>query len=149
MIVVVQRIDGAVVKVKDESAGRIDGPGLLVLAGFKSGDTSRDLAWMSDKLVNLRIFPDRDGKMNLCVKDADGGILLVPNFTLYADVRKGRRPSFNNAAGPREAGRLFEEFKACFDHDLNVQCGIFGADMRVELVNSGPVTLVLRSEDSC
>lgn len=121
------------------------GPGLLLLVGFTSGDTDEDLTWMAEKIVGLRIFNDPDERMNLSLDDVGGGLLVVSQFTLYGDTRRGRRPSFVQAAHPDLAVPLYERF---LDHLRRrapgpVETGEFGAMMAVELVNDGPVTLVL------
>ncbi|MFL5540978.1 MAG: D-aminoacyl-tRNA deacylase, partial [Longimicrobiaceae bacterium] len=120
------------------------GRGLLLLAGFTGGDGEETLAWMARKVMQLRIFPDNDGKMNRSVEDADGGILVVSQFTLYGDARKGNRPSFIDAARPETAIPLYERFVEILRATGRpVATGEFGAMMDVELVNDGPVTLIL------
>ena len=127
--------------------GRVTGEigrGLLLLAGFTDGDTDDALAWMAKKVVQLRIFPDDEGKMNRSVEEAEGGILVVSQFTLYGDARKGNRPSFIDAARPEVAIPLYERFVALLRAaGRPVATGEFGAMMDVELVNDGPVTLIL------
>jgi D-tyrosyl-tRNA(Tyr) deacylase len=123
--------------------GRID-HGLLLLAGFTAADAEDSLVWMADKVLGLRIFADEQGKMNRSVADVDGGLLVVSQFTLYGDARKGRRPSFIEAAPPEIAIPLYERFVALLRASgLRVETGEFGAMMDVELVNDGPVTLIL------
>jgi len=123
--------------------GRID-HGLLLIAGFTSADAEDSLVWMADKVLGLRIFADEQGKMNRSVADVDGGLLVVSQFTLYGDTRKGRRPSFIEAAPPEIAIPLYERFVALLrTSGLRVETGEFGAMMDVELVNDGPVTLIL------
>jgi len=119
--------------------------GLVVLVGFAPEDAERDLQWMSEKVAGLRIFPDAEGKMNLSVVDVDGTVLAVPNFTLYGDCRKGKRPSFTEAAGPDIATDLFHGFCELLARSVPVARGVFGAHMHVELVNDGPITLILDS----
>jgi D-tyrosyl-tRNA(Tyr) deacylase len=122
------------------------GTGFVVLAGFAPTDTEEALAWMAEKIVGLRVFADADGKMNRSVADAGGGLLVVSQFTLYGDARKGRRPSFTDAAPPDVAIPLYERFVALLREragGLPVETGEFGAMMEVELVNDGPVTLQL------
>ncbi len=119
--------------------------GLVVLAGFAPDDQERDLQWMAEKLAGLRIFPDAEGRMNLSVVDVDGTVLAVPNFTLYGDCRKGKRPSFTEAAGPELATGLFDSFCDLLARAVPVARGVFGAHMHVELVNDGPITLILDS----
>ena len=143
MRIVLQRVSRARVTVDGRVTGEI-GCGLLLLAGFTDGDTEDALAWMADKVVGLRIFPDDEGKMNRSVEDVDGGLLVVSQFTLYGDTRKGRRPSFVEAARPEVAIPLYERFVQMLRATGRpVQTGEFGAMMDVELVNDGPVTLIL------
>ncbi|OON69154.1 D-aminoacyl-tRNA deacylase [Hymenobacter sp. CRA2] len=147
MRVVVQRVTEASVTVDGEITGQI-GPGLLVLAGFTHADTAAELDWMARKLVQLRIFSDADDKMNLSVQDVGGDVLVVSQFTLLADVRKGTRPSYVQAAPPPVAIPLYEEFVRQLTALLGraVATGRFGADMKVRLLNDGPVTIVLDRE---
>jgi D-tyrosyl-tRNA(Tyr) deacylase len=143
MRIVLQRVSRAKVTVGGRVTGEI-GRGLLLLAGFTDGDTEDALAWMADKVVGLRIFPDDEGKMNRSVEEIDGGLLVVSQFTLYGDTRKGRRPSFIDAARPEVAIPLYERFlRMLRATGRPVQTGEFGAMMDVELVNDGPVTLIL------
>ena len=143
MRVVLQRVSRARVTVDGRVTGEI-GRGLLLLAGFTDGDTGDALAWMADKVVELRIFPDDEGKMNRSVREVGGGLLVVSQFTLYGDTRKGRRPSFVDAARPEIAIPLYERFVDLLRATgLPVGTGEFGAMMDVELVNDGPVTLIL------
>ena len=145
MRAVVQRVASARVVVAGETVGEI-GVGWLVLVGVAPTDTPADAAWLADKVVGLRAFNDDAGKMNRSVVEVAGGVLVVSNFTLYADAVKGRRPGFTAAARPEVAGPLYErvlhEFRLL---GVPVAAGRFGADMRVELVNDGPVTLILDS----
>lgn len=144
MKVVLQRVERAEVRVDGRETGRI-GRGLLVLAGFGPVDTEDDLRWMADKIRGLRVFPDEDGRMNLDLADVDGALLVVSQFTLYGDASKGRRPSFVGAAEPDRARELYERFLTfCAESGTRVESGEFGAMMDVELVNAGPVTLVLQ-----
>jgi D-tyrosyl-tRNA(Tyr) deacylase len=146
--VLVQRVSRAEVRVAGPAAeprvtGRI-GRGLLLLVGFTDSDSEAELAWMADKVLGLRIFGDADGKMNLALADAGGAVLLVSQFTLYGDARKGRRPSFIDAARPEVAIPLYERFAALLrEQGARVETGEFGAMMDVELVNDGPVTIWL------
>jgi D-tyrosyl-tRNA(Tyr) deacylase len=143
MRIVLQRVSRAKVTVDGRVTGEI-GRGLLLLAGFTDGDTEDALAWMADKVVGLRIFPDDEGKMNRSVEEIDGALLVVSQFTLYGDTRKGRRPSFIDAARPEIAIPLYERFLQMLRATGRpVQTGEFGAMMDVELVNDGPVTLIL------
>ena len=145
--VVLQRVSRAEVRVNGRVTGRI-GVGFLVLAGFAPSDTGETLAWMADKLLGLRVFGDADGKMNLALADVHGAVLVVSQFTLYGDVQKGRRPSFIDAAPPELAVPLYERFVSLLKErgagsGTRVETGEFGAMMEVELVNDGPVTLIL------
>ncbi len=148
MRVVVQRVRSASVAVDSEISGKI-GPGLFVLAGFEESDTEADLDWMAGKIVRMRIFADVDGVMNRSVQEAGGEILAVSQFTLYASVKKGNRPSWSRAARGDISQPLFERFVARLTAELGslVQTGVFGADMQVALVNDGPVTLALDSRN--
>ncbi len=140
MRAVIQRVRSARVTVDGEVVGAV-GAGLLVLLGVAPGDGPGEVAWMADKVAGLRIFADDEGKMNRSVGDIGGGVLVVSQFTLYGDVAKGRRPSFGGAARPEVAAPLYEAVADA----LGAARGRFGADMQVELVNDGPVTLVLDS----
>jgi D-tyrosyl-tRNA(Tyr) deacylase len=143
MRVVLQRVSSASVSVGGRAVGAI-GRGFLVLAGFTAADGDEQLAWMADKLVGLRLFADDAGKMNLSLGDVGGSLLVVSQFTLYADARKGRRPSFVDAAQPEQAVPLYERFVDLLrERGAAVETGEFGALMEVGLVNDGPVTLFL------
>ncbi|MCR1953609.1 D-aminoacyl-tRNA deacylase [Clostridioides mangenotii] len=145
---VVQRVTSSSVTVDEDIIGKID-KGLMVLLGVTHDDTSKDVDYMIDKILNLRIFEDEDDKMNLSLKDIGGELLVVSQFTLYGDCRKGRRPSFTNAARPEQANKLYEEFVAkAKAQGLNVGTGQFGAHMMVDLTNDGPVTILLDSSKS-
>lgn len=147
MRAVLQRVTQARVVVADETIGAIQ-RGLLVLLGVARSDTAADVAWLADKVAALRIFNDAQGKMNLSVADVQGAALVVSQFTLYGDCRKGCRPSFIDAAPPEIAIPLYEAFiQALQAQGLPVATGRFGAMMQVELVNDGPVTLILDSTD--
>ena len=143
MRLVIQRVSNAKVEVDKKIVGQI-GQGFLVLFGAGEGDTKEQADFLAEKLCNLRIFRDENDKMNLSIKDIDGELLVVSQFTLYADCRKGNRPSFIDAAKPQEANELYEYFmNRCKDLVKNVEKGIFGADMKVSLLNNGPVTIIL------
>ena len=143
MRAVLQRVRRARVLVEGDAVGAIEG-GLLVLLGVAPTDSADQVRWMADKVVGLRIFADEDGKMNRDVREAGGAVLVVSQFTLLGDCKKGRRPSFLGAAGPEVAVPLYEAFVAAVRaHGVRVETGRFGADMQVELVNDGPVTLIL------
>jgi D-tyrosyl-tRNA(Tyr) deacylase len=143
MRVVLQRVRQASVTIGDRVAGAI-GPGFVALVGFTHSDTVDDVYWMADKIVSLRLFSDAEGKMNLGLTEIGGAILIVSQFTLYGDARKGRRPSFIDAARPETAIPLYESFvTALRASGVQVETGEFGADMQVALVNDGPVTLIL------
>lgn len=146
MIAVVQRVSRASVRVAGETVGAIDA-GLLVLLGVALGDTEADCEWLANKCAELRIFRDGADKMNLSVLDAGGAVLVVSQFTLLGDCSRGRRPSFTNAAPPAEADRLYRDFvDRLRARSLNVSTGVFQAMMEVELVNDGPVTMLLDSK---
>ncbi|MGH7783002.1 MAG: D-aminoacyl-tRNA deacylase [Candidatus Binatia bacterium] len=148
MRAVVQRVSRAKITVDGEATGEI-GAGLLVLLGVGATDSEADAHFLVEKILNLRIFEDLEGKMNLSLLDTAGGLLVVSQFTLYADTRRGRRPSFIDAAGPVEANRLYEYFVGEARKQLeNVATGRFQAMMDVELVNRGPVTIILDSDKS-
>ena len=148
MRVVIQRVSEASVKINGQVKGEI-GKGLLILAGFTSTDTEEDLSWLSKKIVQLRIFSDAEDKMNLSVQDVSGVILLICQFTLYANTKKGNRPSYINAAPPTIAIPLYEQFIRQLETGLGkpIQTGEFGADMRVSLINDGPVTIIIDSQN--
>jgi D-tyrosyl-tRNA(Tyr) deacylase len=141
--VVLQRVSRARVSVEDRLTGEI-GRGLLLLVGLTGSDSEETLRWMAEKVVGLRIFPDEEGKMNRSLEEAEGALLVVSQFTLYGDARKGRRPSFVEAAPPEVAIPLYERFLELLrETGRPVAAGEFGAMMQVELVNDGPVTLIL------
>ncbi|MDR3230841.1 MAG: D-tyrosyl-tRNA(Tyr) deacylase [Synergistaceae bacterium] len=143
MRAVLQRVTRARVSVDGRIVGEIGG-GLCILLGVGNGDTERDAEWLADKTVNLRIFEDGAGKMNRSLLDTGGSVLVVSQFTLYGDCRKGRRPSFVDAASPEEGKRLYEYFvERVKSRDVSAACGIFQAHMLVEIENDGPVTLIL------
>ena len=146
MKAVLQRVSEASVKVDGEIVGAC-GAGLMILLGVAQGDSEEDARLLATKIANLRIFCDDAGKMNLSVKDIDGEALIISQFTLMANYKKGNRPDYLESAPPAEANRLYEYFKSLMATELrHVGCGVFGADMKVSLVNDGPVTIVMDSE---
>ncbi|MEZ5400797.1 MAG: D-aminoacyl-tRNA deacylase [Bryobacteraceae bacterium] len=146
MRAVVQRVSNASVAVDGRVSGEI-GTGLLVLVGVAANDSEADAAYLADKIAALRIFADDAGKMNLSVSDVGGSILAVSQFTLYGDVRRGRRPAFDRSASPEDARRLYEYFVTALRRSgVLVETGIFQAHMKVSLLNDGPVTILLDSE---
>ena len=148
MRVVIQRVEQASVAVHGQITGKIEA-GLLLLAGFEATDDDADIEWMVGKILRLRVFPDQDGVMNRSVQDAGGEILAVSQFTLYASVKKGNRPSWSRAAPGEISQPLFERFVAKLSEGLGrpVPTGVFGADMKVSLINDGPVTLIVDSRN--
>ena len=148
MKAVIQRVSRASVKVDGKIWGEI-GEGVLVLLGIEDADTEDDIEWLSNKIVNLRIFDDENGVMNKSVMDVDGNILLVSQFTLHASTKKGNRPSYIKASKPEIAVPLYEKMIAQLESDLSkkIQTGIFGADMKVELLNDGPVTIIIDTKN--
>ena len=145
MKIVIQRVKQASVKVEEKIIGKIN-QGLLVFLGVGDGDNKIMVDRYVDKLIKLRIFADENDKTNLSIQDISGEILVVSQFTLYADCKKGNRPSFTNAASPELANELYEYFKEQVKNKFgSVECGEFGADMKVNLVNDGPFTLVLEN----
>jgi D-tyrosyl-tRNA(Tyr) deacylase len=148
MRAVIQRVTRASVTVDGKITGSIQ-HGLLVLLGIEDADIMEDITWLSNKIVNLRIFNDTAGVMNLSVKETGGGILLVSQFTLHASTKKGNRPSYIRASKPDIAIPMYEKMIAQLEMDLGkaVETGIFGADMKVELLNDGPVTIVIDTQN--
>ena len=145
MRAVVQRVTYSSVEVNGEIVGRIN-KGFNVLIGISKDDTEEDMNYIRDKIINLRVFSDENDKMNLSLLDIKGDILLISQFTLYGDARKGRRPNFMNALGGDEAKNFYDKFvKMMKETGLKVETGIFGADMKVDIKNDGPVTLLLDS----
>ncbi len=143
MKLVIQRVEHASVTVENNIVGKIS-KGFLVLLGVGPEDTEKKAEYLVQKLIKLRVFGDEHGKMNLSLKDIEGELLIVSQFTLYADCTGGNRPSFTNAAKPEKANELYEYFiKKCKEETIRVEHGIFGADMKVELLNDGPVTIIL------
>ncbi|MGC8749977.1 D-aminoacyl-tRNA deacylase [Hydrotalea sp.] len=148
MRVVIQRVTEASVKVHEETVGAIQ-QGLLILAGIEAADTDEDIEWLSHKIVQLRIFNDAQGLMNVSLKEIDGNILLISQFTLHAATKKGNRPSFIKAAKPEIAIPIYEKLIASLENALGkkIEKGIFGADMKVALLNDGPVTIFIDSKN--
>lgn len=143
MKLVLQRVSNAKVEVNNKTVGEI-GQGFLVLLGVGQNDTKEQADFLAEKMCNLRVFSDENGKMNLSIKDIEGELLIVSQFTLYADCNKGNRPSFVNAASPDIANELYKYFiEKCKKIVKNVQKGIFGENMKVSLLNNGPVTIIL------
>ena len=143
---IVQRVNKSQVEVEEKIVGKID-KGFMVLIGITHNDTKEIADFLVRKLINLRVFEDENGKMNLSLKDVQGSLLLISQFTLYADCTSGNRPSFTNAAKPEFANELYEYIiEECKKQIPNVQTGIFGADMQVSLVNDGPVTIILEKK---
>ena len=146
MRALVQRVSSASVTIDGEVRGSI-GNGLLILLGVAKPDSEADAAYLVEKIATLRIFPDSDGKMNLSLADREYGVLIVSQFTLYADVRRGRRPGFDRSAPPEQARKLYDYFVELFRiRGLPVATGVFQATMSVQLVNEGPVTILVDSE---
>lgn len=149
MKAVLQRVSGASVEVDGRDIAAFTGPGLLILLGVEAGDSEKDSAYLAQKSAELRIFADQAGKMNLSIQEVGGSCIVVSQFTLLADWRKGRRPGFTRAASPQEGERLYLHFvEQMRSRSVNVQTGEFGADMKVSLVNDGPVTLLLENKAS-
>ena len=147
MKLVIQRVKNAQVDVDGKTVGKI-GKGYLVLCGITHTDTEKEADYLAKKLINLRVFEDENEKMNLALKDVNGELLIISQFTLYGDCSEGNRPSFTNAARPEKANELYEYFlKKCKESNIKVEQGIFGADMKVSLVNDGPVTIILEKEN--
>lgn len=148
MKVVIQRVSEASVVIDNRKVASVD-KGLLVLLGIVSEDTQDDIDWLCKKVVNLRVFPDENGVMNTSLKDADGNVIVVSQFTLHASTKKGNRPSYIRAAKPEIAIPLYENFVKSLQNTLGktVQTGEFGADMKVHLVNDGPVTIIIDSKN--
>ncbi len=148
MIAVIQRVSEASVSIDGKRKSRIE-KGLLVLLGIEEADSAEDIEWLSSKIINIRIFDDEKGTMNLSVKDIGGSILLVSQFTLHASTKKGNRPSYIKAASPEIAIPIYESFIQILSDKLGkaLQSGIFGANMQVALVNDGPVTIVIDTKN--
>ena len=148
MRAIIQRVSKASVTINSEIKSKID-TGLLILLGIEDADSFEDIEWLSGKITRLRIFNDDNGAMNLSVKDINGNIIVVSQFTLHASTKKGNRPSFLNAAKPEIAIPLYQQFVVQLENELEkrVQTGEFGADMKVELINDGPVTINIDSKN--
>lgn len=148
MKALIQRVKSSSVTVDGKVTGEI-GQGYLILLGVGKGDTEKDCRRLVDKVSGLRIFSDEKDKINLSLRDVNGGLLIVSQFTLYADCRKGNRPGFTDSAPPEEAEKLYEQFVMLCRENIteNVQTGVFGADMQVALVNDGPFTVLLETKD--
>lgn len=148
MRVIIQRVTSASVSI-DKKVHNAIGKGLLVLVGFEESDSSEDIQWISKKIIDLRIFSDFEGKMNLSVKEIQGELLVVSQFTLFASTKKGNRPSFIRSAKPETAIPLYESFlsELALLHPILIKTGVFGADMQVSLVNDGPVTISIDSKN--
>ena len=146
MKIVIQRVQSASVVIEDSTVGAIK-QGLLLLVGVGPEDTKEDLEYAVRKIVNMRIFSDEDGKMNLSVKDIGGQILSISQFTLFADTKKGTRPAFTGAAKPDMASQFYDDFNQSLSTHVPVERGRFGADMQVSLVNDGPVTIILDTKN--
>ncbi|RTL10181.1 MAG: D-tyrosyl-tRNA(Tyr) deacylase [Neisseriaceae bacterium] len=145
MKLLIQRVTSANVRVDNKIVGEID-RGLLIFVGITHSDSEKDVKWLAQKVAKLRIFNDLENKMNLALKDCNGAVLAISQFTLYADAANGNRPSFIAAARPQFANTLYELFVAELRGlGITVQTGVFGADMQVELINDGPVTIILES----
>lgn len=148
MRVVIQRVSEASVKVDDSITGEIKN-GLLVLLGIENADTDEDISWLSNKIINLRIFNDEDGVMNKSLVDINGDILLVSQFTLHAATKKGNRPSYIKASKPEFAIPMYEKMIIQLEQDSGkkIQTGVFGADMKLSLLNDGPVTIIIDTKN--
>lgn len=148
MKVVIQRVSDARVKVNDKIISEIK-LGFLVLLGVEKSDSQTDINWLVSKISNLRVFSDDELMMNLSIKDVKGEIIVVSQFTLHAKTKKGNRPSYTKAASPEQAEQLYEEFISLLknESEVNVQSGVFGANMQVDIVNDGPVTIIIDSKN--
>lgn len=146
MRIVLQRVSQAQVSIDGEMVASI-GSGLLLLVGVDPEDHQEDLEYMARKVLNMRVFSDDEGKMNLSVKDIGGKILSVSQFTLFANTKKGNRPAFTEAAPPKMAGKLYQDFNQILSQEIPLETGEFGLDMKVSLINDGPVTILLDSKN--
>lgn len=145
MRAVIQRVSKAKVTVENEITGKIE-KGIVILLGIRNDDDEKDIDYMVNKIINLRIFDDEEGKLNKSLIDVNGSILVVSNFTVYGDAKKGRRPSYIDAASPVEAKKLYDIFvKKIKENNINCAEGVFQAHMDVELINDGPITLIVES----
>jgi D-tyrosyl-tRNA(Tyr) deacylase len=142
MRVVIQRVSKASVEVENKTVGQIQ-RGILAYVGIEKGDTMDEITFVAEKIVNLRIFPDDDGKMNLSIKDINGSMLSVSQFTLASYIKKGRRPDFTNAESPDQANLMWQEFNKIVSNHIPVETGVFGAMMQIESINDGPVTFII------
>ena len=147
MKVLIQRVTEASCTIDNQIVGKID-KGILVFVGFTDNDTSKEIDYMIDKIINLRIFDDENGIMNKSISDIKGSILSISQFTLYADCKKGRRPSYKKALSGKLAIKLYEEFNnKIAKNNIKIETGQFGADMKISLINDGPVTIILEKEN--
>lgn len=146
MKIVIQRVKRAQVSIEQDLYSSI-GSGLLLLVGVGPDDSQEDVDYAARKILNMRIFSDQEGKMNVSIKDIEGEILSISQFTLYADTKKGNRPAFTGAAKPDVATRYYDSFNQQLSQEVPVKTGVFGADMQVELVNDGPVTIILDTKN--
>lgn len=146
MKIILQRVKRASVSIDGQLHNAIN-QGLLLLVGVGPEDGQEDLAYAVRKIANMRIFSDNEGKMNLSVKDVEGEVLSISQFTLFAETKKGNRPAFTGAAKPDLASQLYDDFNSLLAQEVPVKTGIFGADMQIELVNDGPVTIILDTKD--
>lgn len=148
MIAVIQRVSESSVRIDGQISGQIK-KGLLILLGIEEADGKEDVDWLCRKIINLRIFPDQSGVMNLSILEDGGEMLVISQFTLHASTKKGNRPSYIKAARPEKAIPLYEEFKSTLSRESgrNVESGEFGADMKVSLINDGPVTIIIDTKD--
>ncbi len=147
MRTVVQRVGRASVEVEGKVVGKI-GRGILAYVGVEKGDTGKEMAFMAEKIVNLRIFPDEERRMNLSVKEVGGEILSISQFTLASHIKKGRRPDFTNAEDPVKAEALYEKFNEFLAREIKVEKGVFGAMMNIESINDGPVTFIIEKSSA-
>lgn len=145
MRVVIQRVKHASVEVEGNIVGKID-KGILAYVGIEKGDTEKEITFMAEKIINLRIFPDDQYRMNLNIKDINGAILSISQFTLASYIKKGRRPDFTNAEDPTKAETLYEKFNRLLAREIPVEKGVFGAMMNIESINDGPVTFIIEKK---